>query len=119
MRVVTWARRAVLGACTTAFVLPAAISAEPLPSSLAGAWRITRVLPTARTGCWTAEQARELVGTTLSYSPEVMRWRDGEVPLGGVVTREVSAAQFRKENTGSGGGADFAQLGIAERMCWR
>ena len=87
-------------------------SAEPLPPSIAGSWRITRVLPTTNVGCWTADQARDLVGSTLAYSGSSMRWHGGEVTLEGVSTRQVTAAQFRKETAGSGEGAEFTQLGI-------
>ena len=114
MRASKWKRTAALAFCagTLALAAPATTSAEPLPASLAGSWRITRLLPTNNIGCWSTEQARALVGTTLTYSAEAMRWRDGEVRLGGIATREVSAAQFRKENTGSAGAADFEHLGI-------
>jgi len=87
-------------------------SAQPLPPQLAGSWKIMRVLPTSNTACWSAEQAQPLVGSTLSYSATAMRWRGGEVPLQGIVQRVVTGAQFRKENSGSGGTADFSQLGI-------
>jgi hypothetical protein len=87
-------------------------SAQPLPTQLAGSWKITRVLPTGNTACWSAEQAAPLVGSTLSYSGTAMRWRGGEVPVQGVVLRVVTGAQFRKENSGSSGAADFSQLGI-------
>ena len=73
---------------------------------------LTRVRPTGNAGCWTAEQARDLVGSTLVYSSESMRWRGGDVPLDGIVTRDLTAAQFRKENSGAKGAAEFAQLGI-------
>ncbi len=96
--------------CSIGLTLPSV--AEPLPASVAGAWRIRRILPTKNTGCWSIEQARSLVGTSLVYSSGTMKWRDGEVPLLGVVTRQLTAEQFRKENSGSGGGVDFAQLGI-------
>ncbi len=41
-----------------------------------------------------------------------MRWKGGEVALQGVVVREVTAEEFREENSGSGGAAEFSQLGI-------
>jgi len=41
-----------------------------------------------------------------------MRWRGGEVSLQGISTRQLTAAQFHKENSGSAGAADFSQLGI-------
>src|SRR5665213_362785 len=47
---------------------PASTSAQylgSLPRSLAGTWRITRVLPTTNSSCWTRQQAQPLLGTTL------------------------------------------------------
>lgn len=102
--------------CFTVLVLPfafaAALSAEPLPGRLQGTWRITRVLPTANPACWGHEQAQPLVGSTLTYRDHSLRWRGGSVPLDDITTRTVTAAQFSKENSGSEGGASFAQLGI-------
>jgi hypothetical protein len=88
------------------------ITAEPLPSRLAGTWKITRVLPTKATACWDATQAAPLVGSTLVYRDDTMRWRGGDVPLQGVVTRSVTAEEFRKENSTLGDPPDFAELGI-------
>lgn len=118
MRMITRAVRArgaslsKVAAVALAATLSLATSAEPLPPSVAGSWRITRVIPTTNVGCWTPEQAKDLVGSTLAYSGSIMRWHGGEVSLEGVSTRQVTAAQFHKETAGSGEGADFAQLGI-------
>jgi hypothetical protein len=113
MQIGTWGKlSAKLGAAALCAGLALPTSAEPLPPSVAGAWRITRVLPTTNVGCWSAEQARDLVGSTLVYSASSMRWHGGEVPLEGISTRELSAAQFQKENSGSGGAVNFTQLGI-------
>ena len=98
-------------------VVSLSIAAEPLPSRLAGTWKITRVLPTKNTPCWDASQAAPLVGSTLEYRDDAMRWRGGEVPLQGVGTRSVSAAEFRKENSSLGEAPAFAELGIhAQRI---
>jgi hypothetical protein len=88
------------------------MAAEPLPSRLAGRWKITRILPTKNTPCWDASQTRPLLGSTLEYHDDAMRWRGGEVPLQGVVTRSITAAEFRKENSSLGNPPDFADLGI-------
>jgi hypothetical protein len=88
------------------------ITAEPLPSRLAGTWKITRVLPTKATTCWDATQAAPLVGSTLVYRDGAMSWRGGDVPLQGVVTRSVTAEEFRKENSTLGDPPEFAELGI-------
>ncbi len=86
--------------------------AQTLPSQLAGSWKITRVMPTHNTACWDATQAQPLLGSTLYYSSTAMRWRGGEVPLQGITMRMVTGAQFKKENSGDDGAADFMQLGI-------
>jgi hypothetical protein len=93
------------------------IAAEQLPPQLAGVWKITRVLPTKNTACWDASQAQPLVGSTLEYRDEAMRWRGGEVPLQGIVVRNVTAEDFRKENASLGEPPAFADLGIhAQRV---
>ncbi len=89
------------------------LSAEPLPARLRGSWRITRILPTHNVTCWGQDQAVKLVGTTLTYSDRSMHWYGGQVPLQGIVTREVSSEEFRSENSGSGGdGVTFDMVGI-------
>src|ERR1700735_1700831 len=86
-----------------------------LPSSLAGTWRITRVLPTTNSTCWSRQDALPLLGSTLTYRRSSMRWRGGEVPLTDVSLREISNEEFREENAGPQSPADFAQLGIHAR----
>ena len=92
--------------------LSAVSLAEPLPAALKGSWRITQVLPTTNDGCWKKERAHPLVGTLLTYRPGAMSWRGGVVRVQEVTLREVTNAEFRKENPGAAGPADFAQLGI-------
>jgi hypothetical protein len=87
-------------------------TAEQLPPALRGSWRIERILPTANSGCWTHEQAESLVGSTLTYSQNEMRWRGGVVALDDIFTREVSASEFRHENTGPQQPASFEQIGV-------
>lgn len=95
------------------FLVPfRATKAEELPATLRGSWRIARILPTTNSGCWTHEQAKSLVGSTLSYSQNEMRWRSGTVRLNGIYTRELSGEQFRHENSGAERPASFEQLGI-------
>jgi hypothetical protein len=91
-------------------VLP--VVAEPLPAGLAGTWKITRLLPTKGTTCWSASQAGSLLGSMLVYRDSAMRWRGGDVPLEGVITRSVTAEEFRKENSTLGVPPDFSELGI-------
>jgi hypothetical protein len=109
---VTMPRRSVALAVLFLAAAAAVSSAETLPSSLRGTWRIARILPTTNQGCWTREQAGPLVGSSLTYRPEAMRWRGGEVALHGIAIRTVSAADFSKENTVPVQPASFSQLGI-------
>lgn len=95
------------------FLVPShTASAEQLPASLRGSWRIERIVPTTNSGCWTHEQAESLVGSTLSYSQSEMRWRGGVVELDDIYTRELSGDEFRHENAGGDRPASFEQLGI-------
>lgn len=93
----------------------AALTAEPLPGRLQGSWRITRVLPTTNNACWGKGQAEPLLGSTLTYRDDSLRWRGGSVPLDSVTTRTVTDDVFQRENRGSDGPASFAQLGIHAR----
>ena len=104
--------RSPLAVFALPILLVSGVSAEPLPSRLQGTWRITRVLPTTNNACWGKEQAAPLVGSTLTYRDDTLRWRGGAVPLDDITTRTVTEAQFRKENAGGEAPASFAQLGI-------
>lgn len=97
-----------------ALILTVAVStsAEPLPSRLAGTWRIQRILPTTNIACWGGKDVQALIGSTLTYTRDSMKWRGGSVPLTGIATRTITAEQFIKETGGSGGAARFEQLGI-------
>jgi hypothetical protein len=100
------------GLCVAVLICTVSVAwAEQLPASLRGTWRITRILPTTNSGCWTPEQAQSLVGTTLTYSQNQMRWRGGAVRVEDIYTRVVSAEDFSKENAGPEP-ASFAQLGV-------
>lgn len=96
----------------TPLLFAATLSAETLPGRLLGTWRITRVLPTSNTACWGPAQAEPLVGSTLTYRDDSLRWRGGSVPLNDITTRTLTAEEFSKENGGSAGAASFTQLGI-------
>ena len=104
--------RHITAAFVTLLLSAATLPAEPLPSRLQGTWRITRVLPTSNTGCWGLDQAQPLVGSTLTYRDDSLRWRDGSVPLNDITTRTLTATEFSRENGGAGGRASFSQLGI-------
>jgi hypothetical protein len=83
-----------------------------LPRSLAGTWRITRILPTTNTGCWSRQQAQPLLGTTLTYRSDLLRWHGGQIQVTDVSLRDLTNQEFREENSGTTTPANFAQLGI-------
>lgn len=105
-------------ATLTLLTASASVGAEPLPSRLAGTWRITRVLPVKNaSACWDSAQAAPLVGTTITYREKAMRWRGGEVPVEEAVVRNITAEDFRHDNSSLGEPPTFAQLGIhAQRV---
>ena len=105
--------RATMTLCTLVLTV-ATVAAEPLPGRLGGTWRITRVLPTTNSACWDKAQAAPLLGSTLTYRDDSLRWRGGSVPLEDITTRMVTDAEFRHENSGETP-ASFAQLGIRSR----
>jgi hypothetical protein len=86
--------------------------AEPLPAQLKGSWRITRILTTTNQGCWSAERAKPLLGTTLTYDAKAMRWQGGNIPLLGITTRTVTDDDLRSEVGGNPKPLSFAELEI-------
>ena len=80
-----------------ALVSTATLSAEPLPGRLEGTWRITRMLPTTNSACWGEQQVAPLLGSTLTYRDNSLRWRGGSVPLESITTRTVTDEVFRRE----------------------
>ncbi len=91
-------RRYLAQALTALTLVAAAQAADRMPATLAGSWRIARILPTKNTACWDEEQAKKLIGSTLTYRTGAMRWQGGEVPLTGIVTRVQTPDTFAGEN---------------------
>ena len=89
---------------------------EAMPRELAGAWRITRVLPARPpAACWTEKEAQPLVGSELRYSAHAMRWKGGTVPLLGITTRSVDAADLAQEDPRGDKTLSLADLGFSTR----
>lgn len=87
-----------------------------MPRDLAGAWRITRVLPVRPEGaCWTEKEAQPLVGSELRYSSHAMHWKGGMVPLIGITTRSVDAADLAQEEPRGDAKVSLADLGFRTR----
>jgi hypothetical protein len=104
--------RRVIGGTVVAAMLAVHSVAEPLPSQLRGSWRITHILTTTNVGCWSAERAKPLVGSILTYEEKKMHWQGGEVPLLGITSRTVTEEDLRKDDVGNPHPLSFAQLEI-------
>ncbi len=81
--------------------------AQGMPASIAGSWRIVKILPTTNPQCWDAERARTLVGSTLKYRQGSMTWQGGEVDIPEALSRELSRREFQDEYK-----VDLGDLGI-------
>jgi hypothetical protein len=92
---VVWLRVAVAG---MGIAIAGHASAQ-VPASLIGKWKVQRIIPTERVGCWDADRSKTLVGSTLSYQPHAMAWQGGQVPLIGIraVVRTLTRKYFATE----------------------
>ncbi len=81
--------------------------AQSMPASIAGSWRITRIVTSGRTACWDEARARTLLGSTLTYTQGTMSWMGGNVPVPEVLTRTLSRRKYQDEYK-----VDLAELGI-------
>lgn len=88
-------------------LLGATAHAQAMPASIAGTWRIAKVLPTHNPQCWDAERAASLLGSALKYRPGAMTWQGTEVPIPEALTRQLSRRKFQEEYK-----VDLAELGI-------
>lgn len=88
-----------------ALTLPA--DAQAIPPSLAGTWRIAKILSTHNLQCWSATRARTLLGSTLRYAPGKLTWQGGDVPTPEAVRRTLTRESFHAEYK-----VDLAELGI-------
>jgi hypothetical protein len=86
--------------------------AQAIPASIAGRWRIVRILPTHNVQCWDEDRAKTLLGTTLIYQAHAMVWQGGTASAGTAsiteaLSRTISRRKFRDEYT-----VDLEELGI-------
>jgi hypothetical protein len=84
-----------------------AAAAQAMPQSIMGRWRVERILPTHNVGCWDAERAKALVGTTLRYEQGRMTWQGGAVEVPEALSRTLSRRKYQDEYK-----VDLAELGI-------
>lgn len=81
--------------------------AQSIPASVAGTWRIVRVLSAPMAACWDAAHLEALVGTTLRYEAGAMVWQGGRVRTPEALSRTLSRRKFQEEYK-----LDLADLGI-------
>jgi len=102
--------------CQFAFfsiALPASLAgvfqarAQAMPSSVAGTWKIVKMLPTHNPTCWDESRAKTLVGSTLRYRQGTMTWQGGEVAVPEALSRTLSRRKFQDEYK-----VDLPELGI-------
>jgi hypothetical protein len=78
-----------------------------MPASIAGSWRIVKILPTHNAACWGKDQAAQLVGSTLRYQEGSMLWKGGAVQVPEALSRSLSRRKFQDEYK-----VDLTELGI-------
>jgi len=71
--------------------------AQSMPASVAGKWRIVKILPTRNVQCWDEDHAKTLLGTTLTYQAHAMVWQGGSVAISDALTRTLSRRKFQDE----------------------
>jgi len=79
-----------------------------MPPSIAGKWRIVRILPTRNPQCWDEDRAKSLIGTTLVYQPGTMVWQGGAESIADALSRTLTRRRFQDEYK-----VDLPELGIS------
>ena len=82
-------------------------SAQAMPASITGKWRIVKILPTHNPQCWDEVRAKSLVGSTLVYQAHAMVWSGGAVPISDALSRTLSRRKYKDEYQ-----VDLPELGI-------
>jgi hypothetical protein len=90
-----------------AILLAAGADPQSMPSSIAGKWRIVKILPTHNPQCWDEDHAKPLIGSTLTYRSGAMAWQGGSEPVSAALSRTLSRRKFQDEYK-----ADLPELGI-------
>ncbi len=89
-------------------LLAAPSHAQAIPASLAGRWRIVKILSTKNRQCWDQDRVKTLVGATLIYQLHTMVWQGGAFAVSEALPRTLSRRAFQDEYNVS-----LAELGIA------
>ena len=95
-------------ALAAGFIGASSATAQSMPASLNGKWRIVKVLRTHNAQCWDEARARSLIGTLLVYRAHAMVWQGGAVPITDALSRMLSRSKFQNEYR-----VEFPELGIA------
>jgi len=89
-------------------LLAAPLRAQAIPPSLAGKWRIVKILSTKNQQCWGADRAKSLLGATLTYESHTLVWQGGAYAVSEALSRTLSRRSFQDEYN-----VPLAELGIA------
>jgi hypothetical protein len=87
--------------------MPVSATAQSMPPSIAGKWRIVKIIPTHNPQCWDEDRARSLVGTTLVYQTGAMVWQGGAETIAAALSRTLTRREFQDEYK-----VDLPELGI-------
>lgn len=71
--------------------------AQAMPASLAGTWKIVKILPSHNVACWDEQRAKTLVGTTLRYAPGKLAWQGGTIAITDAYRRTLNQRGFLDE----------------------
>jgi len=78
-----------------------------MPPSILGKWRVVKILPTHNPQCWDQDQAKSMVGTTLTYQDHALIWHGGVERISDALSRRLSRRNFQEEYK-----VDLPELGI-------
>ena len=82
-----------------------------LPHSLAGTWRISRMRPPP-TPAGPPSRPRPLLGTTITYRSDLLRWHGGQIEVTDVSCAKPPTKSSARKILAPISPANFAQLGI-------
>lgn len=113
-------RAALIGIVASTTLAPAvtaqALESSVVPQELMGQWKVVKQFNTQTISCWSNEDAKKVLGTTVEYGPKEITWRNHHAKVEGATVRTISAESFAKENSSpsvNGSQIGFKQLKIA------
>jgi CubicO group peptidase (beta-lactamase class C family) len=77
-------------------------TSQNIPADLIGRWRIAREIATRTISCWGIEEAKKIIGTTIEYTSDSLRWKDRLISHPAVEVATVSAQEFHDAHSGQG-----------------